>query len=155
MEDDPPVARTTPSGLTADQRLAALEQRVGVLESERPGRKPMPLLAVRQRGVCAINPDSDSKTCEFASIYRYQSGCHGDACRLKQHQAYERRKTRPPATKVSAKKAPATRRSSAKTAKAAAPTNGTSTKAKKAAVPRKSAKKATAVTKKVSKRVAA
>lgn len=86
------MARTATSP-TVEQRLAAVEQRIHLLESERPGRKPKPLLVIRQRGVCAIDPNRDSATCPEASIYRYQSGCHGDACRLKQHEAYERRKT--------------------------------------------------------------
>ena len=57
-----PVKKAAPHKpvLTEDQRLDSLEQRVEVLESERPGRKPMPLLAIRQRGVCAVEPDSDS-----------------------------------------------------------------------------------------------
>lgn len=74
------------------QDVGELRTRVETLESERPGRKPKPLLAIKQRDVCAIDPDSDSTKCPFASIYRYQSGCHGAMCRKKQHEAYERRK---------------------------------------------------------------
>jgi hypothetical protein len=84
------VART--STPTIEQRVNALEQRMHVVESERPGRKPLPMLAIRQRDVCAVDPGRDSSTCPNASIYRYQSGCHGAACRMKQHLAYERRK---------------------------------------------------------------
>jgi hypothetical protein len=89
------VAQTkTPDPLKKlQQDVGALQIRVETLESERPGRKPKPLLAIKQRDVCAIDPDSDSTVCPFASIYRYQSGCHGTMCRQKQHEAYERRKS--------------------------------------------------------------
>ena len=94
------------------QDMGELRTRVETLESERPGRKPKPLLAIKQRDVCAIDPDSDSTKCPFASIYRYQSGCHGAMCRQKQHEAYERRKAirvNGKAVKVRAKKAPPTK----------------------------------------------
>ena len=68
-------------------------QRLATLESERPGRKPKPLLAYKERDICGIDPDRDSHGCPDASIYRYQSGCWGAECRLKQHQAYKRRQT--------------------------------------------------------------
>lgn len=118
------MARTSPS---IEQRTAALEQRVAVLESERPGRKPKPMLAIRQRDVCALDPSLNtaalSGACTESSIYRYQSGCHGAACRLKQHNAYERRKNgKAKAVKVpNPKKAPATKATSPK----AAPTKRT------------------------------
>lgn len=79
---------------TLQREVIALAKRVETLEAERPGRKAKPLVAVRQRGVCAIDPNRDSTTCEDASIYRYQMGCHGEACRARQHDAYERRKDR-------------------------------------------------------------
>lgn len=85
---------TSPDTPRVNDRISALEKRITVLESERPGRKPQPLLAIRQRGICGLDPSRDSATCPEASIYRYQNGCHGDACRAKQHNAYERRKTR-------------------------------------------------------------
>lgn len=113
------VARTATSP-TVEQRLLAVEQRINLLESERPGRKPKPLLVIRQRGVCAIDPNRDSATCPEASIYRYQSGCHGDACRLKQHEAYERRKINGEAAPAKAKKATPKKTRSATKAKAPA-----------------------------------
>lgn len=119
------VAQTKDPIKKLQQDVGELRTRVETLESERPGRKPKPLLAIKQRDVCAIDPDSDSTKCPFASIYRYQSGCHGAKCRQKQHEAYERRKTarangkavtvrvKPPskqiAKKVTAKKAPTKR----------------------------------------------
>lgn len=86
------VAQTKDPIKKLQQDVGELRTRVETLESERPGRKPKPLLAIKQRDVCAIDPDSDSTKCPFASIYRYQSGCHGAMCRQKQHEAYERRK---------------------------------------------------------------
>jgi hypothetical protein len=75
-----------------ERTVVALTKRVETLESERPGRKALPLVAPREQGVCAVNPERDSATCTDASIYRYQMGCHGDACRAKQHAAYMRRR---------------------------------------------------------------
>lgn len=99
----------TASAPTVEQRLTAIERVLELLSSERPGRKPKPLLVVKQRGVCAIDPNRDSDTCPDASIYRYQSGCHGDACRLKQHEAYKRRKTNGTAVEVRPSKTTAKR----------------------------------------------
>lgn len=65
--------------VTLEERIDALEQRVAFLEKERPGRRMRPNVT-SQGGVCGINPDCDSKTCEDASIYRYQQGCQGDKC---------------------------------------------------------------------------
>lgn len=64
---------------STDARLTALEQRVAALEGGRPGRKRMPIL-VSEDGVCGVEPDSDSETCPYASIYRRQKGCKGTAC---------------------------------------------------------------------------
>jgi hypothetical protein len=120
--------RTVDSIRKLQQEVGELRQRVISLESERPGRKRKPLLAIKRRDVCAIDPERDSTTCPDASIYRYQSGCHGAACRLKQHEAYERRKVKraapvdlrsrkrtpakaaPAPAKRGARKAPATKR---------------------------------------------
>ena len=71
---------------------AEIQARLSTLESQRPGRKPKPILAYKERDVCGIDPERDSETCPDASIYRYQSGCWGAKCRYKQHMAYERRK---------------------------------------------------------------
>lgn len=86
---------------TTEQRLAALEQqttalvqRVNTLEGARPGRKAKPMVSLRVKGVCAIDPTRDSATCPDHSIFRYQKGCHGTACLKEQQDAYERRKTR-------------------------------------------------------------
>jgi hypothetical protein len=59
--------------------LTGLLQRVESLEKERPGRRMRPLLA-SDPGVCGLDPENSSDTCEGASIYRYQQGCRGDAC---------------------------------------------------------------------------
>jgi hypothetical protein len=134
--------------LTDEQRLTALEQRVEVLESERPGRKPRPLLAIRQRGVCGIDPTRDSGDCPDASIYRYQSGCHGDACRAKQHEAYERRKGNKPVKPVKVKAVAPTKKAVPKTP--LLPTAPTKRVAK-----RVTKKAATPTTKRASKRAAA
>lgn len=85
--------KTTDPIKRLEQDVGQLKVRVATLESERPGRKPRPLVAPKQRDVCAIEPGSDSTVCPFASIYRYQAGCWGSLCRSKQHDAYERRKT--------------------------------------------------------------
>jgi hypothetical protein len=102
-----------PAPETEDQNLRyeldRLVKRVDALEANRPGRKAKPLVALRQDGVCAVNPDIDSATCPDASIFRYQQGCHGTHCKAKQHAAYERRKGAKAATPVNTpkRKAPA------------------------------------------------
>ena len=104
------VAQTKTDPIKLLQRdVGDLKVRVKSLESERPGRKPLPLVVFKQRDVCSIEPDSNSAVCPYASVYRYQHGCHGILCREKQHDAYERRKaTRvPKAKKVTTAKAPA------------------------------------------------
>jgi hypothetical protein len=106
------------------QDVGDLKARVQTLESERPGRKPKPMIAPKQRDVCAIEPERDSKTCPDASIYRYQAGCWGTLCRGKQHDAYERRKVKKAGTPVSVrKKAAPTKAVTKKVAKPS--TNGT------------------------------
>jgi len=97
-----------------------LQVRVQVLESERPGRKPMPMLATKQRDVCAVDPDSDSSHCEYASLYRYQHGCLGVRCRARQHEAYERRKVTRLAKKALSRSL-ASKKTIKKTAKAITP----------------------------------
>lgn len=67
------------NSITIEERIEALEQRVAFLEKERPGRRMKPNVT-SQPGICGINPDCDSKTCEDASIYRYQQGCQGEKC---------------------------------------------------------------------------
>lgn len=70
-----------------ETRLATLEKRVKALEGGRSGRKALPIL-VSEHHVCGIDPDSDSKTCEHASLYRNQKGCRGDACVAKMRAYY-------------------------------------------------------------------
>jgi hypothetical protein len=65
--------------VTLEERLDALEKRIAFLEKERPGRKMRPNIT-SQHGVCGLDPECDSKTCESASIYRYQQGCQGEKC---------------------------------------------------------------------------
>ena len=101
------------------------------------------MLAIRQRDVCALDPTRDSHTCPDSSIYRYQSGCHGAACRLRQHEAYERRKNNK-ATKAVAKPVKSARKL---TAVKPTPT-------KKARPTKKAAVKKTTPSKRVAKRLA-
>lgn len=126
-----------------------------VVESERPGRKPKPMLALRQRDVCAIDPSRDSTTCPDASIYRYQTGCHGAACRLKQHNAYERRKNgkaRPEATPVKVSPTKAAKKTNLPPDKKAPPFKKGGKPGQKAPAKKAPAKKSQAVTKTVSRR---
>lgn len=102
--------------------VTALEQRVEALEANRPGRKAKPLVALRQDGICAVSPDIDSVTCPDASIFRYQQGCHGDKCKAKQHDAYQRRKVNRDTSVTVTKRR--TTRPAAAAAKVAAKTNG-------------------------------
>jgi hypothetical protein len=120
-----PAKKVAANGDDLRKDVVALTKRVDALEASRPGRKAKPMIALKQHGVCAIDPDRDSATCGDASIFRYQMGCHGDACRAVQHASYVRRKNRraaeavprkktaakkvphPPAKKAPAKKAPA------------------------------------------------
>lgn len=105
-----PATTAEPNGdLRRD--VDALMKRVESLEASRPGRKAKPMIALRQHDVCAIDPDRDSTTCEDASIFRYQMGCHGALCRAKQHESYVRRKNRRTAAPV---KAPATKKAAVK-----------------------------------------
>jgi hypothetical protein len=62
-----------------EERVAALEQRMSTVEAKRPGRKSLPIV-VSEAGVCGIDPDRDSASCEDASLYRRQKGCKGTAC---------------------------------------------------------------------------
>lgn len=107
-------------------RVMTLEQRVTALEAGRPGRKAKPMLAIRESGVCALDPDRDSASCPDASIFRYQMGCHGLACKGKQHDAYMRRKTKKTAASGNGAVKP-----KRKTAPAKAPAKVTARKAAK------------------------
>ena len=66
--------------MSTEARVSALERRVAALEEGRPGRKARPLL-VSAEGICGIDPSSDSEVCPFASLYRRNQGCQGDACK--------------------------------------------------------------------------
>lgn len=101
--------------------IAALGKRVESLEASRPGRKAKPLIALRVDGVCAVTPDIDSAECPDSSIFRYQQGCHGIACKQKQHNAYERRKQAKDIIEVEAPVAKPKRRTPAKQEPAPAP----------------------------------
>jgi len=85
---------------TLEQRVKALEDQVKTLNLERPGRKAKPMLVLRQKGVCAIDPERNSATCPDSSIFRYQNGCHGTACMQEQQNAYQRRKDKKEAEAV-------------------------------------------------------
>ena len=136
------------NGVVTRAEFSRMEQRVEALEAARPGRKARPMLVLRQEGVCSLDPERDSNTCPDgdASIFRYQVGCHGYACKRKQHEAYERRKVKKQTEKAAAakpKKAPAK-----KAPTKAAPVKAAAIKApvKKAVAPvRRVTKKAAAV----------
>jgi hypothetical protein len=137
--------------------VGELKVRVQTLESERPGRKPKPMIAPKQRDVCAIEPGRDSTTCPDASIYRYQAGCWGALCRSKQHAAYERRKVKKAGTPVSVRKKAAPTKAVAKKAPAKPSTNGTkkARPVRQAPVKQIARRPAGRPTKRPSKRVAA
>mgnify|MGYP000508836123 CR=1 FL=1 len=85
---------------TLERRLSLLEDLVAALASEleevkarRPGPKPAKLVAPKQPGVCAIDPDCDSYSCDRASIYRHQQGCRGTACVIKNNDYYADRRS--------------------------------------------------------------
>ena len=71
-----------------ESRVASLEGRVAALEGERPGRKALPIV-VSERGVCGVDPESDSTTCPHASLYRRRKGCLGVGCTEKSSAYYE------------------------------------------------------------------
>jgi len=73
-------------------RVARLEAKVELLESERPGRKPKPIV-VSVDGVCGIDPERDSATCPDATLYRYQHGCKGTRCKKKNTDYYRTRRS--------------------------------------------------------------
>ena len=62
-----------------EQRVVALEEQVELLLKGRPGRQLRPIVC-SQEGVCGIDPDRDSATCEDASLWRKSKGCKGTAC---------------------------------------------------------------------------
>jgi hypothetical protein len=62
-----------------EARIKRLEAQVDQLNSSRPGRKRMPII-VSHSGVCGVEPKIDSGGCPYASVYRRQQGCLGDAC---------------------------------------------------------------------------
>ena len=74
--------------LTVEERLLILESKVAFLESRRPGRKKVPVIASEQ-GVCGVDPTCDSEYCEVASLYRHQQGCRGKACTREYGAYYE------------------------------------------------------------------
>jgi hypothetical protein len=71
-----------------EDRITSLEQTIAHLLTERPGRKPKPVL-VSELGVCGLDPDCDSAECTSSSLYRRQKGCLGDACRTKSATYYQ------------------------------------------------------------------
>jgi hypothetical protein len=64
-----------------------LEAKVEKLEGGRSGRKGMPII-VSAEGYCGVAPDIDSSTCPFASLYRRQQGCKGEACKRESSEYY-------------------------------------------------------------------
>lgn len=70
---------TDVDNLTLEQRVAGLEQKISLLEKERPGRRIKPNM-IKQKGVCGLDPTRDSATCPDASIYRHQNNCRGTLC---------------------------------------------------------------------------
>lgn len=62
-----------------EQRVTALEEQVELLLKGRPGRQLRPIVC-SQEGVCGIDPDRDSASCEDASLWRKSKGCKGTAC---------------------------------------------------------------------------
>lgn len=71
-----------------DQRVAALEEQVGLLLKGRPGRQLKPIVASEEH-VCGLDPTRDSSTCADASLWRRSKGCKGDACMTVSSQYYK------------------------------------------------------------------
>jgi hypothetical protein len=86
-----------------EARLTTLEAKVEALEGGRSGRKALPIV-VKAEGICGVQPDVDSSVCPFASLYRRQQGCLGEACKRKSSQYYARyragKKPRPKVVRV-------------------------------------------------------
>jgi hypothetical protein len=76
-----------------DLRFLQLEKRIDALEKERSGRKGKPIL-VSEAGICGLEPAIDSATCPFASLYRRNQGCQGDACKAKASKYYSDRRAK-------------------------------------------------------------
>jgi hypothetical protein len=64
---------------STEDRIKMLELRVDFLESQRPGRKLTPIVASIPE-ICGVDPSCDSRSCDMASLYRYQRGCRGISC---------------------------------------------------------------------------
>lgn len=100
-----------------EAQVSALDAELRVFRAERPGRKAIPLVAVNQPGVCAIDPESDDKNCPHASTYRYQQGCRGASCTTVNREYYSGRETakKPaPPKKATGKAAPPVKKQAAK-----------------------------------------
>lgn len=92
-------------GADLETRLTAVEEKVGFLMKERPGRKYLPVVA-KEKGVCGVDPSRDSKTCQDASLWRRNNGCLGDACVAESTKYYKnyREKNKAPVVVAAPKK---------------------------------------------------
>lgn len=97
----------------AAEPTSSLEDRVTTLETQM--EKVLQTPAVRKRtplGVCALGV-TPSEACKEASLGKYQSGCHGDACRARQAEYFREWRARSKAdaaanvVKTPTKRAPA------------------------------------------------
>ena len=70
-----------------EMRIRSLEEEVEGLKGARPGRKKKPIL-VSHDNICGVEPDSDSAYCSYASVYRRQQGCMGEACKRASSEYY-------------------------------------------------------------------
>lgn len=122
-----------------------LETRVARLETQMEEVLAKPALRKRtERGVCTLGNDPSS-ACPDASLGKFQSGCHGDACLLKQSEYFKEYRARKKAEANAVAVAAPVKKTAAK--KAAAPA--------KKAVKRRSAPPAPAPVKGVKRRKSA
>ena len=78
--------------MSLEARVEALEAKVEALEGERPGRKALQIL-VSEKGVCGVDPESDSTTCPHGTLHRRRMGCLGDACQRAAREYYNNYRT--------------------------------------------------------------
>ena len=65
------------------------------MENQRKGGRPAKPIQVSEAGICGVEPEIDSATCPYASVYRRQQGCKGDACVRVSSEYYAEYKKKP------------------------------------------------------------
>lgn len=87
MSDDELTTRLS----SLEAHVRSQDKRIKTLEGHRPGRKALPVV-VSEAHVCGVDPEIDSVTCPYGSLYRRQKGCKGDRCVTISQEYYDKRR---------------------------------------------------------------